>query len=99
MIFKSVLLALVGVATAVPTILSPRAEAPCDPWSDECREVITANACFAAYVPSGDIPTVLRCVDVDDSAVAERKLCNCYGCAETTVQDFATGILGCKASS
>ena len=61
---------------AIPRALSAAAppNGPCDAWSDECLEVITANACFAAYVPSKNQTQILMCVDVEDAAVAERKV-------------------------
>ncbi|KAK3331578.1 hypothetical protein B0T19DRAFT_83285 [Cercophora scortea] len=98
--YPSVLLVVTAYilgASAAPGVTSARsfAEAPCDAWSDECREVITANACFAAYVPSKNKTQILECVDVDDPVVAERKICACYGCSEKTVQDYATADLGC----
>lgn len=120
-------LALIALATGVmsaPTdtdvsrALAAR-EAPCDAWSEECYEVITANACFAAYIRGTNKSRILDCVDVNDHAVAERKvgayvlclsafttgsprlnlgqICNCYGCSETTVQNWAVKTLGCPA--
>ncbi|KAK4206379.1 hypothetical protein QBC37DRAFT_393494 [Rhypophila decipiens] len=113
-----------------PRALSAR-EAPCDAWSEECYEVITANACFAAYITGTNVTRILNCVDVNDHTVAERRvghffspqdfyatvgdsgcelvfwgpclplfltqICNCYGCSETTVQNWAVKTLGCPA--
>ncbi|KAK4108088.1 hypothetical protein N656DRAFT_784629 [Canariomyces notabilis] len=83
-------------AAPAPSALVSR-DGPCDAFSETCRPVIQANACFAAFIRFGDKSTVLRCVDDQDEARAEELLCACYGCAETTVQDWATGTLGCKA--
>jgi len=97
-------MALVMGVLSAPTsnsIKLPRAlqaAAPCDAWSEECRDVIQANACFAMYMfnpTTADKSAVLDCVDINDEEVAERKLCNCYGCAETTVQEFAEAQLQC----
>ncbi|KAK3322932.1 hypothetical protein B0H66DRAFT_602356 [Apodospora peruviana] len=89
------LTAYISAAAAAPSNVVPRADAPCDAWSDECREVITGNACFAAYITGTNKSQVLDCVDVEDHAVSERKICNCYGCAETTVQQWAIDNLQC----
>ncbi|KAM7200847.1 hypothetical protein V8F20_005089 [Naviculisporaceae sp. PSN 640] len=98
-------LALIALATEVMSVptdtgisrtLAAR-EAPCDAWSEECYEVITANACFAAYIRGTNKSRILDCVDVNDHTVAERKICNCYGCSETTVQNWAVKTLGCPA--
>ncbi|KAM7194840.1 hypothetical protein V8F33_007038 [Rhypophila sp. PSN 637] len=90
-----------GAMSAPTNAEFPRAlsaiEAPCDAWSEECYEVITANACFAAYITGTNVTRILNCVDVNDHTVAERKICNCYGCSETTVQNWAVKTLGCPA--
>lgn len=46
-------------------------DGPCDAYSETCRPVIQANACFAAYIMFGDRSTVLQCVDHEDEARAE----------------------------
>ncbi|KAH6838611.1 hypothetical protein B0I37DRAFT_358359 [Chaetomium sp. MPI-CAGE-AT-0009] len=74
-------------------------DGPCDAFSETCRPVIQANACFAAYIRTGAKEQVLQCVDDQDPALAEEQLCACYGCAETTVQDWATTNLECAASA
>ncbi|KAK4032010.1 hypothetical protein C8A01DRAFT_41551 [Parachaetomium inaequale] len=92
------------VASALTAPTSPShplvaRDGPCDAYSETCRPVLQANACFAAYVRTGTKEQVLQCVDDQDPVKAEEQLCACYGCAETTVQDFATGTLGCEASA
>ncbi|KAL2166040.1 hypothetical protein VTG60DRAFT_3405 [Thermothelomyces hinnuleus] len=76
-----------------------RRAGPCDAYSETCRPVIQANACFAAYIVFGTKEQVLQCVDVNDPAKAEEAICACYGCAEQVVQDWAVETLGCEAPS
>ncbi|KAK4235056.1 hypothetical protein C8A03DRAFT_37114 [Achaetomium macrosporum] len=72
-------------------------DGPCDAYSETCRPVLQANACFAEFVSFGTREQMLQCVDDQDAARAEQVLCACYGCAETTVQDWTVRTLGCKA--
>ena len=46
-------------------------DGPCDAFSETCRPVINANACFAAYVMLGEREQMLQCVDHEDAARAE----------------------------
>jgi hypothetical protein len=46
-------------------------DGPCDAFSETCRPVINANACFAAYVMFGEREQMLQCVDHEDAARAE----------------------------
>jgi hypothetical protein len=48
---------------------------PCDAYSETCRPVLQANACFAAYVRTGTKEQVLQCVDDQDPAKAEEQVC------------------------
>jgi hypothetical protein len=44
---------------------------PCDAYSETCRPVLQANACFAAFVMFGTKEQVLQCVDDQDPVNAE----------------------------
>lgn len=46
-------------------------DGPCDAYSETCRPVLQANACFAEFVRSGTKEQVLQCVDDQDEARAE----------------------------
>ncbi|KAG7291283.1 hypothetical protein NEMBOFW57_001295 [Staphylotrichum longicolle] len=61
-------------------------DGPCDAYSETCRPVLQANACFAAFIMVGTKQEVLQCVDDQDPVKAEEV-------------DWATGTLGCKASA
>ena len=72
-----VLSAPAGTSNAVKLPRAFQAAAPCDAWSEECRDVIQANACFAMYMfnpTTADKSAVLDCVDINDEEVAERKV-------------------------
>ena len=47
---------------------------PCDAYSETCRPVLQANACFAAFIRFGTKEQVLQCVDDKDSAKAEEEV-------------------------
>lgn len=47
------------------------AQAPCDAYSETCRPVIQANACFAAFISFGTKPEILQCVDDQNEGRAE----------------------------
>ncbi len=49
----------------------PQPQAPCDAYSETCRPVIQANACFAAFISFGTKPEILQCVDDQDEGRAE----------------------------
>jgi hypothetical protein len=66
----SFILFLSASAAPAPSALVSR-DGPCDAFSETCRPVIQANACFAAFIRFGDKSTVLRCVDDQDEARAE----------------------------
>jgi hypothetical protein len=68
------LTALLVTALAAPAPTPHRLVArdgPCDAFSEACRPVINANACFAAYVMLGEREQMLQCVDHEDAARAE----------------------------
>ncbi len=46
-------------------------DGPCDAYSETCRPVLQANACFAQFVRLGTKEQVLQCVDDQDEAKAE----------------------------
>ncbi|KAH6635803.1 hypothetical protein F5144DRAFT_600591 [Chaetomium tenue] len=97
------LTALVAIVLGAPAATSSHAlatrDGPCDASSETCRPVLQANACFAAFIRTGTKEQVLQCVNDQDPALAEEQLCACYGCAETTVQDWTTSNLECEASA
>ena len=65
---------LVLTAAAAPTSASHALVArdgPCDAYSETCRPVIQANACFAQFVRFGTKEQVLQCVDDQDETKAE----------------------------
>jgi hypothetical protein len=67
-------LALTAVAApASPSHSHPLVtrDGPCDAYSETCRPVLQANACFAAFVMFGTKEQVLQCVDDQDPAKAE----------------------------
>ncbi len=52
-------------------------DGPCDAYSETCRPVIQANACFAQFVRFGTKEQVLQCVDDQDQARAEELVSAC----------------------
>ncbi len=68
-------------------------DGPCDAYSETCRPVIQANACFAQFVRFGTKEQVLQCVDDQDEARAEELVsANSSGC---TVELYILGNAGC----
>ncbi|KAK3295186.1 uncharacterized protein B0H64DRAFT_474192 [Chaetomium fimeti] len=94
--FTTLMATALGAPATASHALTAR-DGPCDASSETCRPVLQANACFAAFIRTGTKEQVLQCVNHQDAALAEEQLCACYGCAETTVQDWATSNLECAA--
>lgn len=60
-----------AAAPSAPSHAIVARDAPCDAYSETCRPVIQANACFAQFVRVGTKEDVLQCVDDQDEARAE----------------------------
>lgn len=76
-------LSLTILAAPAPSPASPShrlvaRDGPCDAFSEACRPVINANACFAAYVMFGEREQMLQCVDHEDAARAEELVSSLY---------------------
>ncbi|KAK3897765.1 hypothetical protein C8A05DRAFT_38663, partial [Staphylotrichum tortipilum] len=54
-----------------PRQVEHQPQTPCDAYSETCRPVIQANACFAAFISFGTKPDMLQCVDDQDEGRAE----------------------------
>jgi hypothetical protein len=74
----TLLVTALGAPAPSPALTPPSAshrlvarDGPCDAFSETCRPVINANACFAAYVMLGEREQMLQCVDHEDAARAE----------------------------
>jgi len=71
----TLLLATGTFATPYSPHILPRQNSvagPCDPWSLACQPVRQSNACLAQFLNRANASVILRCVDDEDTAQAER---------------------------
>lgn len=54
-------------------------EAPCDASTQACLNVMQANTCFAAYIRGNNVTEMLRCVNVNDQALAREEVSSGLG--------------------
>ncbi|KAL2275563.1 hypothetical protein FJTKL_01953 [Diaporthe vaccinii] len=87
LVSKSYSTAVVASLTILASYATAQ-EAPCDASTQACLNVMQANTCFAAYIRGNNVTEMLRCVNVNDQTLATEELCACYGCTETSIQQF-----------
>jgi hypothetical protein len=60
-----------AAAPASPSHPLVARDGPCDAYSETCRPVLQANACFAEFISFGTKEQMLQCVDDQDEARAK----------------------------
>lgn len=56
--------------------------------SDDCAAVINANACYNKFKFQN--AQALTCIDGDDNAAKQKKVCKCCSCVGKVMCDWAT---------